>query len=246
MEISKLSAYAHNGEVADVATQFAAVFKTKDWSAQAKLTRVFTNLETENQKFIELIMRMKAASTNKQNDDERDACVLDLLAFIQGMVRYPVDEVKRAAQKISEILKHYSKDIMHGGYAQESTMINSLLMDLATPEAVANIALIPECATLIANLQAAQDKFTAELVSYEEKRSEELLKNASKMKPVVLNLINKKVISYVNGEIAADETQYIPLANTLNEIIESINTQVKKRRNKGTSPDDTSSNGSGI
>ena len=74
--------------------------------------------------------------------------------------------IRTAALSLLSVFNNYGLSMKDESLTSESSLINSLLADLATPAALANIALLPQCDTYIAALQTAQTRITSYNVCY--------------------------------------------------------------------------------
>ncbi|MFW5774394.1 MAG: DUF6261 family protein [Tangfeifania sp.] len=118
-------------------------------------------------------------------------------------------------------------------YSTESSLINSLLTDLAKPGVQEAIDAISGCAALITALRAAQDDFEQARIAYEaEKAQEGAEANATTLKKEVTDVINNRIVVYLNAMMLVDDAAYGAFGRTVAEIIDENNEMVKCRRKK--------------
>jgi hypothetical protein len=123
---------------------------------------LFTPFVVLYSKADELLMLIRKSLFTKQEeaaDKERDHVFSALLKTVQALCHMPGQQIQEAAGALLLLLEHYKKDILHGGYDEESGAITNLLQDLAGP-----YALQVELLNLIAWVTAlanAQERFLA-------------------------------------------------------------------------------------
>lgn len=153
---------------------------------------------------------------------------------------HPDDPIRNAALYILAIFDHYGLGIKDESYTRESSLLNSLLSDLSGSEALTNIRLIPQCDVYIAALQEAQNNFESNRLSFEEAQAEEgTRENASALKVQVVDLINKKVVPYLNVMAQLNDATYGSYARTVVEIIGTNNEVVRTRRSSEEDTEET-------
>jgi hypothetical protein len=123
--------------------------------------------------------------------------------------------------------------VTNESYSTESSLINSLLGDLAKPDMQEPVAAVSGCAELIAVLQTAQEAFEQARVAYEEEKAQEGTEtNATTLKKEVIDVINNRLVVYLDAMMLVDEATYGAFGRTVAEIIDATNEMVKKRRKK--------------
>ena len=163
----------------------------------------------------------------------RDDKVRAFFFMVMGYIHHPDPAVKAAALKVEKVLDQYGLSITGESYAVESSLVNSLLVDLAKQKLQDAIGALSGLAEIIAELQAAQDNFEQTRIAYEEEKAKEgTLENVTAIKKEVLVIINDKLVVYLRAMIQVDEATYGNFTRTVAEIIDDNNEVVKKRRKK--------------
>ncbi len=104
---------------------------------------------------------------------------------------------------------------------------------MAKPNLQEAIAALSGCAELIAALRAAQDDFEQARIAYEaEKAQEGTEANATTLKKDVTDIINNRIVVYLNAMMLVDDAAYGAFGRTVAEIIDENNEMVKRRRKK--------------
>ena len=151
--------------------------------------------------------------------------------YVHGLQHHPDEAIKAAAQNVSAVLDHYGLSVTGESYASESALVGSMLADLAKPEFQDPVAALSGCAESIAKLQTAEDNFDVARIAFEQERAQEsTLENASVIKKRVVNLVNQKLVVYLQAMMQVTPETYDLFARTVDQIIADNNVAVKKRR----------------
>ena len=234
--IEKLKTTSRTTEVDDASVRMIGAYKKTSLNSDAHLAGIFTALESETSLLSAAIKRMKAESVLEEKDAVRDDRFRALYYLVQGLVYHPEPAIKDAAGRVSKVFDHYGLSVTGESYATESSLISSLLADLAKPNLQPDIAALTGCAELITSLQTAQDEFEATRLEYEEEKAQEgTQSNATELKKKVLVIINDQLVVYLKAMLMVDAETYGGLGRTIAEII-ADNNEVVKRRTKKVEP----------
>ena len=231
--IEKLMTNSRVTEVDAVSIRMIGAYKRTKLSSDVHLGKIFSALEPESALLTGAIRRLKGESVLEEKDEVRDDDVRAVHYLTLGFMHHPDPAVKAAAEKVEKVFDNYGLSITGESYATESSLVNSLLTDLAKPKLQAAIALLSGLAEIITALQAAQTDFEETRIAYEEEKAKEgTLENATAIKKEVVAIINDKLVVYLRAMIQVDEPTYGDFARTIAEIIDDNNEVVKKRRKK--------------
>jgi len=143
---------------------------------------------------------------------------------------HPDAETMDAAQKTEAVLSKYGLSVITENYGTESSLINSLLVDLAKPAVHDAVSKLPGCDQLISALDAAQKNFeTAQIAWEEDKARDENQASASELKKEVLKHINHKVLVYLRAMALVEPDSYGDFTGTIGEVISANNESVNRR-----------------
>ncbi|MCY1720481.1 DUF6261 family protein [Prolixibacteraceae bacterium Z1-6] len=224
---------SRNTEVDGTTTQIIQGYNGTTLNTDSNLEKIMNPLKDKSLMFASAIKRMKVKSEQKGKDDFRDDKIIAFNFLLKSFTHHPDEQIRNAAFNLLEIFEHHGIEIKEESFTRESSLINSLLADLAKPKALADIVLVPQCAEYIAALQQAQDDFEATRLAFEAAQAEEgTLENATEMKKEVVELVNNQLVPYLNVMAQLDEPVYGAFARVVAEIITSNNEVVRKRRNK--------------
>ena len=231
--IEKVITTSRTTEVDDLASRAIGAFKKTGLSSDAYLAGIMTSLEAEVARLTAAIKRMKTESELEELDELRDDKIRALFYLELGLTHHPDAAIKAAAAQVLEVLNHYGLSVLNESYASESSLVNSMLGDLAKANLQEAIALCSGCAELIAAVQTAQDNFEATRIAYEEEKGQETtLENATGIKKQVVAQMNQKLVVYLRAMEQVDVETYGPFARTIAEMIAENNEMVKRRRPK--------------
>ncbi len=231
--IEKLMARSRTTEVDAFLMRLIGAYKNTTLNTDAFLAEVMLSVEEKSKLLTLAVNRMKAESDLEEKDEVRDTIFRSLYYLVQGFVHHPDKTISSEATKVMAVLDRPGLSITNESYATESSLLSSLLNDLANAELQEAIKALSGCANLISALQTAADDFEATRIQYDEaKAGEGTLANATAIKKEVVKLVNDKLVVYLRAMIQVNETVYGAFARTVAEMIDSSNLVVKKRAKK--------------
>lgn len=231
--IPLLTIRSRNTEVDGTTTQIIQAYNSTMLNSDTNLEKITNPLKDLSTLFATAIRRIKEKSEQKTNDETRDEKVSGFYFLLVSFSHHPDVQISNAALALLNIFNNYGLEIKEESFTRESSLINSLLSDLSKPKALADIALVPQCAEYIAALKQAQDAFEVGRLAFESAQAKEgTLENASAIKKEVVGLINDQLVPYLNVMTQLDEATYGAFARVVAELIEANNEVVKKRRKK--------------
>ncbi len=232
--IKKLIYQSRATEVSDASSRMISMYQNAGLTQDTHLATIFGDLQTESDRLIRAIKRMKTESELEGLDEIRDGNIRSLHYLVLGLVHHPNPEINQPASVVYEVLEHYGlTSLITENYGSESSLIQSLLGDLAKPEiqeAAAKLSGFDQC---VARLSDSQANFETARVAYEfEKARESNEVNATTLKLQLIELINQKLVTYLRAMQAVDAGTYGNFVNSIAEVIETTNEAVKRRRKK--------------
>lgn len=231
--IEKLIYQSRTTEVDAVSGRMIGAYQKSGLDDDAHLAKMFTGLGGASARLTAAVKRAKAESELEQKDEVRDNKLRALFYLVQGFVYHPDPNVKNAAMEVEKIMDKYGLSMAGENYSTESSLIASLLADLANPSLQTSIAALSGCAGLISALQAAQTEFEQTRIAWEaEQARESTHENATAIKNEVVEMVNEKLVVYLLAMALVDEETYGAFARTIDRIISDNNEVVKKRRKK--------------
>ena len=166
----------------------------------------------------------KVSTSLEDADSKRDGIISSLFTLLAGYGAIPIAEKKAAAEKLLAVTGKY-KGIANEAYARESSLIESMLGDLAAEGLADAIALLEGVGDLIASLRAAQDDFNAAndaATAAIAKKGEP----ADAIKKPLLAAINDKLVPYITA-MGAVSAEYADFGNKADVEISKANASVK-------------------
>ena len=166
----------------------------------------------------------KVSTSLEDADSKRDGIISSLFTLLAGYGAIPIAEKKAAAEKLLAVTGKY-KGIANEAYARESSLIESMLGDLAAEGLADAIALLEGVGDLIASLRAAQDDFNAANDAATAALTEKG-ESAYAIKKPLLAAINEKLVPYITA-MSAVNAEYADFGNTADVEISKANASVK-------------------
>ncbi|SHJ98038.1 hypothetical protein SAMN05444280_1455 [Tangfeifania diversioriginum] len=231
--IDKILTNSRVTEVDAATGRIVSAYKNTSLSSDTHLAAIFAELEPATERLTAAINQSRAESVLDEKDAVRDEKFRGLFYLVSGFVHHPDPAIKAAANEMEELLNDYGLSVVGESYAIESSLIQSLLTDLAKPKYQSSIEALSGCAELIAALQTAQADFEQARVAYEEEKAREgNRQNATEVKKEVLDITNDKLVVYLRAMIQLDDATFGDFGRTVGEIIAENNETVKRRRKK--------------
>lgn len=232
--MNKLKTAVRVTEIDGFSDTLVRVFKD-DAAAQkdAFLKATMAELEALSAKITTAILQDKALSTLDEADSKRDDALRALGTGLAGYAALPIAAKKEAALPLKAVYDKYAKaGITRANYTSESSMIESLLEDLAASALAANIAALDGVSEAIAEVRATQDAFTKANDEYVAAKSDKNA-SASSFKKPILSLVNEKIVPYLDAMTIAQNAECAAFARATEEEIKRINSVIVARGKKG-------------
>jgi len=228
---NKLTDKTRTTEMNTVTDMIITEYEKANLSSDTYLTNIFEELLPINANLTRAINRIKAESNLKEMDALRDSKVRAVHYLTLGFVHHPDEAINTAAKLVNSVFEHYGMNIVIQSYAVESSLIESLLIDLSKEDLQSSIALLPGLSQLIEELTTAETAFEEAQLTFQTKKADEGNKeSASEIKKKVIVIINDKLIVYLRAMELVDETKYGKFVKTVAQTIDDINTVIKKRK----------------
>ena len=236
MKLPALNTNSKNAEVNAVCGRISDAYHQK-LDADALLAPLFNEIDPLIQGMTAAIKRIKAESDLAARDKLRNKAHHALFFVLQGFRMSDLDGTMEAAAMLMTILDNYGLAITEENYDEKSADLDSLLLDLKSPQALAAIAIINECAALVASLQTKQNSFKAARLAFQQERGKEQQKrSATIMKFQLVKLINEKLIPVLGGALVSNPATYGEFGAIVAQIIATNNETVKQRRSPQAEP----------
>lgn len=229
--MQKLMTTVRTTEIDDVSDRLIALFKSENaLQDEPFLKPLFIELGQLSAKITEAIKKDVKLSTLEEADLYRDNAVRALHNVLLGYRSMPVASLKEHGERLYTIFSKYGVKITKESYATESSLIESLLLDLSAPELQSAITALLGVKECISELRKTQTAFTNLRLEYEKTVAERGASiSASALKKPILELINGKLLPYLSAMIMVDATKYEAFTHSILQVIEEINTAVKRR-----------------
>lgn len=164
----------------------------------ANLSAVMSEVETLSAKLTTAIKSDKATSTLDEADIARDSVIRNLADALSGYAAIPVAAKKSAAENLLAVFGKYGKQITSKNYAEESSLIESLLEDLGAENLKTDVAALDGVSDLISELRSAQDDFNKASDAYTAAKTGKG-ESATSVKKTLLDALNTRLVPYLTA-----------------------------------------------
>lgn len=232
--MKKLNASARVTEVDDTSDQLITIYNNATALADEPfLKATFAEMKTLSVKITEAIKSDKAQSDLDKADANRDAQIHALSKIITGYASIPIENLAKSGAALKKIFDKYGLKITRESYANESSLIESMLMDLGAESVKSDVEALQGVAETIAALRGAQDAFNKARLEYDTaKANDKACANATEVKKSLLAVINDKLVTYLNAMIVADNAKYGQFAGMVEAEINRVNEAVSARSSR--------------
>lgn len=194
------------------------------------LKNLMAEIESLSERITTAIRADKTASNLDEADTARDEIIRSLGTLLNGYAAIPVADKKAAAESLLTVYNKY-KGITAESYANESSLIESMLQDFAAESLEAAVNALEGVAAYIADLRTAQDAFNRandEFTAANTSKGE----SATALKKPLLSAINDKFVPYMTAMVLSNSAVYGDFAAKAESEIEKMNDAVAKRNKK--------------
>lgn len=231
--MNKLRTAIRNAEVDGLSDTLIRLFKA-DLKAQgdAFLKTTMERMETLSAQITTAILQNKTLSTLEAADSVRDEAVRTLGTLLAAYAVFPIASKKELAAPLKAIYDKYAKaGITGANYTSESSLIESLLGDLAEESLTDNIKGLEGIGEAVASIRSAQDEFTKANDDYVKANTNKGASASSFNKPIV-SLINEKLVPYLDAMVIAGNENCLEFAKGVDAEINRANDTIAKRTKK--------------
>lgn len=192
----------------------------------ANLSGVLSEVEALSAKLTTAIKSDKATSTLDEADIARDELIRNLADALSGYAAIPIKARKAAAKNLLAVFSKYGRQITSKNYAEESSLIESLLEDLGAENLTSDVASLEGIPELISELRSAQDAFNKASDAYTAAKTGKG-ESATSVKKTLLNILNIRLVPYLTAVEGLSD--YKDFAAKVSSEIDKANSTVSAR-----------------
>ncbi len=200
--------------------------------ADTYLKTVMAEIEQLSAELTTAIKQDQVLSTLDEADSVRDEALRSFGKLIEGYAVFPLESKKTAATLLSTIFAKYKK-ITSVSYAEESSLIESLLEDLNADNAKTAISELDGISDIIASIRTAQDAFYQANDEYV-KATGSKSASATSIKKTLIVAINDKLITYLNAMSLAAADTFGSFVTNVETELNRANETVQRRKSSST------------
>ena len=228
--IEKINSKSRNSEFDTLNTRITKVYQDSNLKDDTYLPSIFKLLKPISIQFAEAVDRQKEESELSEKDEIRDNAGRKFYYLVSGYIHHPDKEISEAAKKVMNVFDHYGLEIFSMSYAIESSKINSLLLHLEEPEIKDSIANLSGITEVLTELKQSQKEFENVYLHHQKAKSQSNNEdNATELRKELINILNGKLIPYLNGVYGVDPEKYGSFVHEISAHISSNNSNVKTR-----------------
>lgn len=196
-------------------------------SKDVNLSGIMAEVEKLSAEITTAIKKDKVSASLDEADIARDEIIRNLGDALTGYAAIPIEAKKAAAQKLLSTFGKYGKQITSKNYAEESSLIESMLEDFAADSLKTDVAELDGVGDLLDSLRSAQDGFNKandEYTAANVGKGE----SATSVKKTLLTALNYKLVPYLTAVGALDS--YKVFVSKCEAEITKANATVSNRR----------------
>lgn len=192
--------------------------------SDAALAAIMADVESVSERLTTAIKRDAVSSGLEDTDAQRDEGIRLLGTLVEGYTAIPFADQKAAAETLKAVFDKYGKKIAGESYANESSLIESMLADFAAKKA--ETELLPGVPELLKSLRAAEDAFKAASDAYTTAKTDKG-ESATAVKKTLLSVMNDRLVPYLTA--MAQVEPYKAFAAQAEAEVKKTNDAVAKR-----------------
>ena len=232
--MKKLLSQIRITEVGDTAHRLVSLYKsTATLKDEAFLKPLFVEMEEKGNALTEAVKRDAVISQLENADAKRDGAIRVLDRLLKGYKTIPIDSLKAYGVQLSEVFKKYGAKTAQKSYSEETHLIESLLKELQKPDMMLSVSALMGVSEAVSELRMKQDAFAEVRSKYDDSVAKhQTSPSASTLKKPLFELINKKLVTYLSAMEIVEKEKFGGFVASSNQIIDSINTNIKARTKK--------------
>lgn len=196
-------------------------------SKDANLAGIMADVEKFSAEITTAIKSDRVSSTLDEADIARDEIIRNLGDALTGYSAIPVAVKKASAQNLLSVFSKYGRQITQKNFAEESSLIESLLEDFSAENLSSDIAALDGVGDLIDSLRSAQDSFNKANDDFT-KASVNRGESATSVKKSLISALNDKLVPYLSA--VAPLADYKDFASKCEAEITKANATVSGRK----------------
>ena len=210
--------------------------KEFDWAENKVMTDTLSELETENNSLSLSLIKNRASvytSLIKETDGVCDNLLTGIRLIVKGYCFLPGDEGE-SANKIFSIIKPHA-NITRLSYDEESALITSIYNKVTDAEHLPHLEKFPILKRMFEMVNTENVNIKSLLKESAEYRTQQAaMLPAGKQKRIVIDILNSRLLPYLQIIMLSYEDKYKLLYNDIQNIILKANTKIKMSATKPT------------
>lgn len=172
--------------------------KSSELSKDANLSGIVAEIENLSEQITTAIKSDKVLSSLDEADIARDEIIRNFSDALTGYASIPVAAKKASAENLLAVFNKYGRQTASRSYAEESSLIESMLKDFSAQSLSADISALEGIGELLESLRRAQNDFNRKNDEYTAANVTKA-ESATAVKKSLLAVINGKFVPYVTA-----------------------------------------------
>ncbi len=224
--MKKVTTNAKVTELDSLSDTLLRLYKAQEsLASDAMLKGIMADIEAQSARLTTAIRRDAVSSTLEEADTVRDEAVRLLGMLVEGYTAIPFEAQQKAAESLKAAFDKYGKKITGESYANESSLIESLLEDFAALSAEQEA--LPGVGERVKSLRDAQDAFNKANDEYAVAKSDKG-ESATAVKKVLAATLNDRFVPYLT--VAASLETHKSFTAQAEAEIKKLNDTVARRK----------------
>lgn len=173
-------------------------------SKDANLSLIMAEVEKLSADITTAIKSDRVSSTLDEADIARDEIIRNIGDALTGYAAIPVAAKKASAQNLLAVFSKYGKQITQKNFAEESSLIESMIEDFGADSLKADVAVLDGVGDLLDSLRSTQNSFN---------KANDDFTNASVNKGESATSVKKSLISVLNDKFVPYLSAVAPIAD---------------------------------
>ena len=230
MAIKRLKSTARVAEVISVVSKAVDLLEKSPILTQDEyLSEKVGELKEMKAQGIAVMNTEKGSSALVEFDKKRDNAVRGVITLVHGYTMYPDEKLRTAAAGLEKIFAKYPK-IITENYSKQTTLLDSLEVDLEKDDAKEAIELLPGVGALVEQLKTAADEFKAASAKKNaDKVASSAITSVSSLKKPMMDLFNNDILQYLEAMSKAKKGAYKEAADLVSGEIDNANAEIARR-----------------
>lgn len=205
------------------------------------LRDIFLEMQRLTTEITTSIMFAKTKSQLADADKVRNEAIRSFAGLIKGYSTMRLEKISAPAKRLRKIFNKYGVNVTRKNYDAKSSLIDSLLGDLAADDVRNDINQLQYVADVISDIREAEVVFKQKIVEYDScKCRESKVEPATNLRRQLLELINNRLIGYLLTMEMMKNEKYYKFIGEIEEAVNRTNNEIRAHSKNDVVPESES------